>query len=248
MTKMQANLGLNTDNWLPLLDQVSERDYMEGFIMDGDQAKPTSTLGARFPRSHISVCFISLIYLQTGVEKHGQGTKQFMSAHLLQQWGNDETSMKAIHTQLDDLESFLWVIIFIGLHSFHRVQRSLTAQEEKYLKNIEGSVDALANFKRLMLADIRKSDPAFMLDCPNIVCLTRYFPLREWAYLAETWCSEMRLLESFTTAEPESEDAKKLDDKLREIFLESKHHYAAWLLPGWLKREELSATITWRNA
>ena len=88
----------------PRFQCTEKLESCRGFIADGDYAIEwrEDSLEAK-ELSVRSEMFSSNLYLTI---LHAQGTLPFISMHLLSAW---LSQVEAIHTPIDDLESFLWV-------------------------------------------------------------------------------------------------------------------------------------------
>ena len=53
-----------------------------------------------------------------------QGTLPFMSLRLLAAWARD---LPIVHTAVDDLESFLWVLVWALVHIFKKIGKTSDA-------------------------------------------------------------------------------------------------------------------------
>ena len=75
-----------------------------GYLIDWDLVKPTKI---ETPR-HVTCTVCHTVVLCLPSDESWQGTWQFMSAHLIQNWS-------AIHTFRDALESSFWVLLWMAL-------------------------------------------------------------------------------------------------------------------------------------
>ena len=96
-----------------------------GFLVDGDysiewrKAPPTPSLERSVRRKALraSLDSSSIMYVL-------QGTLPFMSMRLLSAWVGD---LPIVHTAVDDLESFLWVLVWALVHIFKKIAKTRNA-------------------------------------------------------------------------------------------------------------------------
>ncbi|KAF8491070.1 hypothetical protein F5888DRAFT_1620354 [Russula emetica] len=112
-------------------------NYCRGFLIDGDHA---------------------IKWREFSSSQSISGTMPFMSMRLLGFWqGDGET----IHTALDDLESFLWVLIWGIVHASKDIEGAKTANRGIQAMLIAWSGDVTYNLSKLSAAEINWKDAVF---------------------------------------------------------------------------------------
>jgi hypothetical protein len=141
-----------------------------------------------------------------------QGTLPFISRRILVAWSLDQPTL---HTAIDDLESFAWVVLWAALHK----SRKTLIKETNWLWTLSGDdIHTVANAKYAIMRD--KFDHKYFSEDvqPLLPLLVGWFSL---AKAAETELDEF--IQEHLPSSGDGEDfqiARKTSQKLEELCLD----------------------------
>ncbi len=156
-----------------------------------------------------------------------------MSIHVLPAWAKQDDPVPprgVIHTYLDDLESFFWVLLYTTLQSLKPVNREIWL-----LKAIESDdLEIVATSKTAFLSSLDNPNgrASFFEDYPNIANTASHLPILQWG-------SAIRALFSLFA---DLEVNEKAQECLQKIIAITKSAYAFFILSGW---QHVNQNVRW---